>query len=101
MKMNKNIIINENGSKATYTWKKESDSQGYHIKYSGPRGTFMTTHLGFKSVLKDILRKGYQVIESNIANIEQLIFDAKFDLAYEKELNEKWQREHGESCVLI
>lgn len=95
------IKIIENGKSAIYTWQKETDSLGDHIVYNGPRGSFFTTYLGFNEIIRDCIRKGFEIVESNFDNINEMIEEAEKVIEHEKEIHERWKREHGESCVLI
>jgi hypothetical protein len=100
MKM-KQLTVLENGNKAVYTYLEKSDSQGYHIQYRGPRGTFTTTHLGFYSVIKDCLKRGSKIVESTFDNLEEVVEKVMKDIAEEEEINERWQKQFGHNCVLI
>ena len=97
----KYVKVIENDNTAVYSWQEKGDSQGYHIFYSGPRGNFTTTHLGFYSVVKDCLKRGLKIIGSNFNNIEEVIEKATVDIQHEKEINERWQRDFGHNCILI
>lgn len=99
--MNQQVTIMEDNYKATYTWMDKGDSQGYHIYYSGPRGNFTTTYLGFYGVIKNALRKGFEIIGSSFDNLEEVISKAKEEIKHEDEINERWQKKFGSSCILI
>lgn len=99
--MNQQITVLENNRKATYTWSEKSDSQGYHIWYRGPRGCFTTTHLSFFSVIKDCIKRGFQIIDSSFGDLEEAVTEAKKVIQHEQEVHERWIKLHGNNCVLI
>ena len=97
--MNNQIIVSEDRGNATYTYKETPDSQGNHIYYSGPRGNYYTTHLGFFSVLCDLIERGLE-FSANF-DISKMKAEAEATVVHSREIHEAWTKRHGASQVLI
>lgn len=93
------MVVNENGGLDTYSYREQTDSQGNHIYYSGSRGNYYTTHLGFYSVIYDLIKRG----KNFTANFDcsRLIKEAEVAVKEAEEIHERWMKRHGASQVLI